>query len=119
MKDYQLYARMIGVAFVVLVGTSASEAGLFRNRHMMCYEHAVVSTDSAAMTPVPSPAPTHAAAPAPSGAVIIQTANKPAIRAEPTAPAAATNCAPSTTSGGESSAMPQNSWDFGRFPPYR
>ena len=127
MRDYQMHAKMIGAALVLIVGSSASEAGWLRGRST-CYYYPADSTSYSAPSPapsvVPSAAPTQTVVPTPSGAVVHQT-NKPAISVEPrpAATSAATNYAPryalSTMSGGGWSVLPRSSSDFGSFPPYR
>jgi hypothetical protein len=60
MRAYQA-ALMIGVAFVMHAGTSASEAGWFRGRNT-CYYNPADSIYDAATSPAPSAVPAHTAA---------------------------------------------------------
>ena len=121
MKTYRECARLIGVALVLLAGSSASEAGWFRGRGR-CYSYPAESTGYAATSALPSAAPAPAAAAATSGPVVYQ-ANRPVVGLEtsPGSPPAANylpTYAPRATFGG-SSVIPRSSWDFGSFPPFR
>ncbi|MGA2031433.1 MAG: hypothetical protein ABSG68_04190 [Thermoguttaceae bacterium] len=118
MRCCQVYATMIGAALVLLVGSSASEAGWFRGGHAYYY-YPASSTCHAATNPAPTAA-AQTVAPAPSGPVVYQT-YKPVtgVEAVPATPPAATYDAPGTMSGGGWSVAPRTSWEFGRYPPFR
>ena len=118
MRVYQVCAWMISAALVLLAGSSASEAGWLREG-CRCYYYPAYVTSPAATIPVPAATP-QTAAPAPASPMVYQT-YKPVngVQLMPAVPSPAANYAPSTTPGSGWSVTPRNSWDFGRFPPYR
>ena len=129
MRAYQVHIRLIGAALIVLAFSSVSEARWFRGRYAYYYIPAypvcctpttqaspMPAVNIPAATSVPTPYPVNMAyqankVPVPAPAAEPLPANSPAINNAP-------QYAPGAASGGWG-VLPRNSWDYGRFPPFR